>query len=776
MEKIDISIGGMHCASCSNIITRSLKKVEGLTDASVNYSTEKASITYDPSVAKVDDILTAITKRGYEAFPLVDNVKSKPKAASASKKETSVNIKPTSQKNIMKEMPSKEKLVDPHVLKEQREKKEIEHVKHLFIISLIFSIPAFIVGMFLMKDSLFFIGYELPLAMVLVFVLATPVQFVVGARFYKGAWIALKNGTSNMDTLIAIGTSAAYFYSFYIVFFAIEKSGQYFETASTIITLILMGKMLELIAKGKTSEAIKKLMGLTPKIALVLRDCKEMQIPIDDVIMGDVIIIKPGGKIPGDGVILDGKTSIDESMITGESIPVGKKKGDGVIGGTINKHGSFTFTATKIGSETTLSRIIKLIEDAQGKKAPIQRIADLVSAYFVPAIMVIALITLIYWGWFSPQGVAFGIVAAVSVLVIACPCSLGLATPTAIMVGTGLGAKNGILIKGGEALESAHKIKYVVFDKTGTITYGKPTVTDIVVTGKLSQKKLLEVAASIEQGSEHPLAEAIVEHAKSKKMHLSKATHFEAVPGHGISAKLGKDQFYFGNVKLMHKHKIKYSHIEKEMHALENEGKTAMLISNAHELLGIVAVADTIKETSPEAVKALQKLDIEVYMITGDNERTAKAIARQAHIKNVFAGVLPEDKANYVKKLQQDGKFKVAMVGDGINDSPALAQADIGIAMGSGTDVAMETGNVVLMKNDLHDVAKAIKLSKLTMGKIKQNLFWALIYNALGVPIAAGIFYYSTGLLLSPIIAGGAMALSSVSVVTNSLLLKRAKL
>jgi len=760
MEEVHISIGGMHCASCSNVLTRALKKVGGVVDANVNYSTEQATVSYDPLITKVKHLVDAITKKGYEAIPLDQQVEEPQEEIQ--KKEAVES--------------TKKKKIDPHILKEKREKRELEHIKRLFRISLIFSVPAFIVGMFFMEDSLFFVGYDLPLAMVLVFVLATPVQFVVGARFYKGAWVALKNKTFNMDSLIAIGTSAAYFYSFYIVFFAIEKSGQYFETAATIITLILMGKMFELTAKGKTSEAIKKLMQLTPKIATIIRNGKEMLIPIDDVIKGDVIVIKPGGIIPVDGIITEGRTSIDESMITGESLPVSKEKGEGVIGGTVNKHGSFKFEATKIGAETTLARIIKLIEEAQGKKAPIQRIADTISAYFVPVIIIIALIAFSYWGWFSPEGIAFGIIAAVSVLVIACPCSLGLATPTAIMVGTGLGAKHGILIKGGDTLETAHKLKYVIFDKTGTITHGEPTVTDIITTNNMNKMKLLEIAASIEKGSEHPLADAIVLYAKEKKIKTSSHSHFEAIPGHGIVATLGKKEYYFGNTKLMAKHKIKYKHVEKEMHKLEHQGKTAMLLANKKELLGMVAVADTMKETSPKAVSALKKMGLKVYMITGDNERTAQAIAKQANIENVFAGVLPEDKANYVKKLQEDGKYKVAMVGDGINDSPALAQADIGIAMGSGTDVAMETGNIVLMKNDLNDVAKAIKLSKLTINKIRQNLFWAFIYNTLGVPIAAGVFYYSTGWLLSPILAGGAMAMSSVSVVTNSLLLKRAKL
>jgi len=754
MAKTDISIGGMHCASCVAVLTRALTKTEGVITANVNYGTENATVEYDSQQINVDQLAEVIRKKGYEATPL--------------------NVVQTEE--VSAKIEAKPKKVDPYEIKQKRERREINHLTRLFHISLLFSIPAFIVGMFFMEDGLFFVGFEMPMAMVLVFVLATPVQFVVGAQFYKGAWKALKNKSANMDTLIAIGTSAAYFYSLYIVFYAVEKSGQYFETASTIITLIVMGKLLETTAKGKTSEAIKKLVGLSPKIATVIRNGKEVKIPIDNVKLNETILVKPGEKIPVDGEIVEGTSSVDESMITGESMPITKKKGDVVIGATINKHGSFKFKATKIGENTTLSRIVKLIEDAQGKKAPIQRIADVISSYFVPAVLVIAIITVFYWGYFSPMGVGFGIIAAVSVLVIACPCSLGLATPTAIMVGTGKGASAGILIKGGEALETAHKLKYVIFDKTGTITKGEPNVTDVISIKKISKSSLLQAAATIEQGSEHPLAEAIVEEAKKSRIKLGKASNFNAIPGHGITSKIGKETYYFGNVKLMQKQSINTDKIIKQMHKLEEEGKTAMILSTKKELLGIVAVADVIKETSAKAVQNLEKMGIDVYMITGDNKRTAKAIAKQAGIKNIFAEVLPEDKANYVKKLQEGGKFKVAMVGDGINDSPALAQADIGIAMGSGTDVAMESGNIVLMKNDLLDVPKAIRLSKITMAKIKQNLFWAFFYNAAGVPIAAGVLYTSTGLLLSPVIAGAAMALSSVSVVTNSLLLKRKKL
>lgn len=775
MKESNLSIGGMHCASCANILTRALKKVDGVSDVNVNYSTEKATVQYDENIANTKKFVAAIEKKGYTALPLDEELTEEAQLTPVSVQQQVAPAPQTTQEMIMQQ-PVKKKKLDPHEIKARREKEELEHIKRLFYISLIFSVPAFIVGMFWMEDSLFFTGFEMPLAMVLLFVLATPVQFVVGAIFYKGAWAALKNKSTNMDTLIVLGTTAAYFYSLYVVFFTVEQSGQYFEAATTIITLILMGKMLELIAKGKTSDAIKKLMGLAPKTANVIRDGKEMQVPIDTVMLGDVVVVKPGEKIPVDGEITEGTSSLDESMITGESMPVSKQKGDPVIGGTINKHGSFQFKATKIGANTTLSRIIKLIEDAQGKKAPIQRFADVISSYFVPIVLVIALSAFSFWLWLTPEGIGFAVIAAVSVLVIACPCALGLATPTAIMVGTGLGAKYGVLIKGGDALESAHKLKYVVFDKTGTITKGEPAVTDIVPVGKITEHKLLEIGASIEQGSEHSLADAIVAHAKENKTKLSKATDFKAIPGHGITAYLGRTKYYFGNTKLMKQQKLDTTKITKQMHALENEGKTAMVLATNKEVLGIIAVADVIKETSPKAVKNLTDLGVEVYMITGDNERTAKAIAKQAGIKNIFAEVLPEDKANYVKKLQANGKFKAAMVGDGINDSPALAQADIGIAMGSGTDVAMESGNIVLMKNDLRDVAKAIKLSKVTMTKIKQNLFWAFVYNVLGIPIAAGVFYYSTGWLLSPIIAGGAMAMSSVSVVSNSLLLRYKKL
>ena len=722
MKEINVDIKGMHCQSCVTLVERSLKKLDGVQDAVVNLTTEKATVNFDTTKLDEKKIVDVITNKGYPASLIKGKINTD--------KET------------------------------RKRKAEIKKLKRLFGFSLVFAIPAFIIGMVFM-----WLGIMIAHQDYILWALATPVQFIVGAQFYKGTWNALKNKSANMDTLIAVGTSAAYFYSVYAVLF-LPGTGQYFEASAVLITLVLMGKLLEAIAKGKTSEAIKELMHLSPKIATVIRNKKEMRIPIDDVKVGDIIIVKPGEKIPVDGVIVEGSSAVDESMITGESLPVEKKKGNKVIGATINKTGSFKFKAEKIGADTTLSHIIKLIEDAQGKKAPIQRFADAVSAYFVPAVILIAISTFVTWYFIFAKEFAFALIAAVAVLVIACPCALGLATPTAIMVGTGKGAKKGILIKGGDALETAHKLKYIIFDKTGTITKGVPEVTEIIPTIG-SKEKLLQIAASIEQLSEHSLAEAIVKEAKNTKIKISKATNFKAIPGHGITATVGKEKYYFGNEKLMIKHKISITKIKKQLREIEEQGKTVMILANNGKVKGLIAVADTIKPTSTKAVRALEKMGVSVYMITGDNTRAAKAIAKQAGIKHVFAEVLPKDKAEYVKKLQKKGK--VGMVGDGINDAPALAQADIGIAMGSGTDVAMETGNIVLMKNDLLDVARAIKLSKMTMSKVKQNMFWALFYNTLGIPIAA------MG-MLNPMIAGGAMALSSVSVVSNSLLLKVKKI
>ena len=733
LKRIELGVSGMHCASCSAIITKSLMKVKGVWFASVNYSTQVASVEYDPTQSSVGNLISAIESRGYKAY------------------ET--DVKGTN--------------------RHQLDRRERAELKKLLAISLSLSVPALIVGMLFMKESTFFTGIDLPFAKYLLFILATPVQFYVGRHFYMGAWKSLKNFSASMDTLIALGTSAAYFFSVWSVFFS-DGMQQYFEAAAIIITLVILGRFLEANAKSRTSEAISKLMNLSPKTALVLRSGKETVVPFDSIVPGDKIILKPGGIVPVDGVILEGNSSVDESMITGESLPVEKVKGSIVIGGTINKQGSFIMKAEKTGENTTLAKIISLIQQAQGRKAPIQRIADDVSAYFVPAILVIAVMTFIYWTFFTSEGASLGIITAVSVLVIACPCALGLATPTAIMVGTGKGAQEGILIKGGDSLEAAHEIKTVIFDKTGTITNGSPVVTDVYVTSKVTKEKLITLAASIEIKSEHPLAEAVVRYGRENKVKLSNVSSFKAVPGQGISAKLGSSYYELGNKRLMEHGKVSLQkHLDK-INSLENEGKTVVLLSNGKSLIGMIAIADTIKVNSAQAVSELQEMKIDVYMISGDNKQTALAIARQAGIKNVIAEVLPGEKADWVRKLRVHGK--VCMVGDGINDAPAIAEADIGIAMGAGTDVAMESGNIVLMKNDLRDVPKAIRLSKMTMGKIKQNLFWAFIYNILGIPIAAGLLFYSTGWLLSPVIASAAMALSSISVVCNSLLLKASKL
>jgi P-type Cu+ transporter len=721
MKKTELQIKGMTCASCVTVIEKGLKKKEGVTNANVNLTTERATIEYDSRKINEKELIEIIKGRGY--------------GASISKN----GFRPDSQK------------------------KEITKLRKLLIFSLIFAIPTFIIGMVFM-----WLKISIPFEAYILWALATPVQFIAGAKFYKGTWAALKNKSANMDSLIALGTSAAYFFSVYSILF-LENGVQYFEASAVLITLVLLGKYLEALAKLRTSGAIKKLMELTPKQAIVIRDGKEIIISIKDILLKDIILVKPGAKIPVDGVIVDGFSSVNESMITGESMPVEKKKGSSVIGGTINKQGSFKFKATKIGKDTTLAHIIKLIAEAQGKKAPIQRFADAVSSYFVPIVILISILTLISWKFLLNSELSFALTASIAVLVIACPCALGLATPTAIMVGTGKGAKNGILIKGGDALETAHKIKYVIFDKTGTITKGIPEVTDIISSNK---KNTLTIAASIEKNSEHPLADAIVEKAKQSKIILKKISKFKAISGQGVTAKIGNKTYNLGNQKLMRDLKIKIT--SNDFQKLEEQGKTVMFLAEGKKLLGLIAVADTIKETSYKAMRYLEKLGIKVYMITGDNKRTAKAIAKKSGIKNIFAEVMPEDKARYVKKLQRYGK--VAMVGDGINDAPALAQADIGIAMGSGTDVAMETGNVVLMRNNLLDVGKAIKLSKITMSKIRQNMFWALFYNTMGIPVAAGVFYSFTGWLLNPMLAGGAMAMSSVSVILNSLSLRRKKL
>lgn len=731
MKNTTLQISGMHCASCAAIINKTLLKNESIIKSNVNFSTSKATIDYDNKLINEDDIIKLIVKKGYGAKTISD-------------------------------------IEDSFQDQFKKQKQEKNKYRNTFFFSLIFAIPAFIIGMVFM-----WIDYMIPYQDYILWFLATPIQFIVGWQFYKGTWNAIKNRSANMDSLIALGTSAAYFFSVYNVLFN-PDAGQYFETSAILITLVIMGRWFEAIAKGRTNEAIKKLMGLSPKTAIVIRKGKEIKINVDDVVLGDKVIVKPGEKIPVDGKIIQGNSSVDESMITGESIPIEKKKNDLVYSATINKHGSFTFRATKVGENTTLAQIIRLIDEAQGKKAPIQRFADRVSEFFVPIVILIAFLTFYNWLLILRAGPEFALITSVAVLVIACPCALGLATPTAIMVGTGKGAKKGILIKGGDALETAYKIKYMILDKTGTITKGEPQVTDIITSKNNDKKKILKIASSIEKKSEHPLADAIVNRSKEQKISLSNVKQFKAIPGKGVKGKIGTKDYYLGNIKLMKDKKINIKTFSNKISELESQGKTVMILSDNKKILGLIAVADVLRENSIHAIKDLKKLGIKTYMITGDNKRTADAIAKKVGIDNVFAEVLPEDKLNYVKKLQYRGK--VAMVGDGINDAPALAQADIGIAMGSGTDVAMETGDVVLMKNDLLDVPKGIRLSKITMSKIKQNMFWALFYNVLGIPIAAGVLYPITGWLLSPIIAGAAMAMSSVSVVSNSLLLNLKKL
>ncbi|MEW5896819.1 MAG: heavy metal translocating P-type ATPase [Nanoarchaeota archaeon] len=740
MKKIDLSISGMHCQSCVALITKKLEKEPGVRYCNVNFATEKATIEFDEKNISPDRIIKLINGLGYMARVIT--------AEADADKESE---------------------------KESRERKEaIIKLRNLLIFSLVFSIPAFLIGMVLM-----WLGIEIPYQNYILLALAGPVQFIAGYGIYKSAFGALKNKTANMDTLIAIGTSAAFFYSTYVTFFD-PMGEQYFEAAAVLISFVILGRYLEAIAKGKTSEAIKKLMNLSPKIATVIRRGKELKIKIDEVVAGDLVIVKPGEKIPVDGIIMEGESAVDESMLTGESMPVEKKKGDNVIGATINKHGSFKFKATKVGANTTLSQIIKLIEDAQGRKAPIQRFADKISAYFVPAVVLIALLSFVVWYFIIGKEFSFALIIAVSVLVIACPCALGLATPTAIMVGTGKGAEKGILIKGGDALETAHRLSAVVFDKTGTLTQGKPEVTDIIPShNPITEEELLQLAASLEQSSEHPLAQAIVGKAKEKNLKLEAIKNFKAIPGQGVEGTykgkkivVCKPEYIKKNVRK----NFSLSSWDAKISELEENGKTVVVIAWNNEICGFLAIADTPRKDSVMAVKALQKNKIFVYMLTGDNKRTAQAIAKQLGINHVIAEVLPQDKAEKVKELQKQGRRKVAMVGDGINDAPALAQADIGIAIGSGTDVAMETGNIVLMNNNTFDVVRAIKLSRITIKKIKQNMFWALFYNSLGIPIAAGLLYPFTGWLLSPIIAGGAMALSSVSVVANTLLMKRSRI
>ncbi len=745
-NKVTIPIGGMTCASCAQRIEKAIGKLEGIDKVSVNLATEKATVEYDPQVIRLFAIRQTVEKLGYKALEI-----------------------------------EKSGSVDTDQLRKQ---KEIKVLWTKFIVAAVFSLPLLYFAMipmiswwpFPIPEALDPMMHPLRYA-ILQISLVTPI-IIAGYRFYTVGFKAIFEKSPNMDSLVAIGTSAAIIFSIHNTIRIANGNhdaveGLYYETAGVIIALILLGKSFEAVSKGKTSEAIKKLMGLAPKTATVLHDGNEIEVPIDEVEIGDVIIVKPGEKIPVDGVVLEGNTSIDEAMLTGESMPVDKNAGDPVYAASINKNGMILFKAEKVGSDTALAQIIKLVEDAQGSRAPIAKMADVVSGYFVPIVVSIAILAFLAW-FLTGHGLAFSLTIFISVIVIACPCALGLATPTAIMVGTGKGAENGILIKSGEALESTHKINTIVLDKTGTITEGKPEVTDVIPVSGVTYNELLQLAASGEKGSEHPLGEAIIRGAEKEKLELLQVEQFEAIPGHGIEVTIGGRQILIGNKKLMDSRDISLSELKGRADQLAKEGKTPMYVATRDKLTGIIAVADVVKESSARAIRKLASMGIEVAMITGDNKETAEAIAKQVGVDRVLAEVLPQDKAGEVRLLQMEGK-KVCMVGDGINDAPALAQADIGMAIGSGTDVAMESADIVLMRSDLMDVPTAIQLSKSTIRNIKQNLFWAFGYNVAGIPIAAGVLYLFGGPLLNPIFSAMAMAFSSVSVVSNALRLKRFK-
>ena len=740
------AIEGMTCASCAQTIEEAVGKLSGVDKASVNLATEKMQVSYNPSAISVSDVTGAVSNSGYAAVLETTDTQDNSRAEKREKKE-----------------------------------KRMKQLSNRFGISIIFTIPVLIISMGPM------VGMPLPNIVdpminafnfsLLQLILTLPIMVVSWEYFQKG-FKTLFKGHPNMDSLIALGTASAFVYSLAATIRTGLGYGNfsdllYYEVTGVILALHTLGLFLEERSKGQMSSAIEKLVNLAPKTARVIRNGVEQEITVDEVALGDVIRVRPGECMPVDGVVVEGRTSVDESMLTGESIPVEKESGDEVIGASINKNGSIDYRATRVGSDTTLSQIIKLVEDAQGSKAPIARMADIITGYFVPIVIALAVLAGIAWLIAGQSGI-FVLSVIITTLVIACPCALGLATPTSIMVGTGKGAEHGVLIKSGEALETTHNLDTIVFDKTGTLTEGKPIVTDILVTPLITKENLLYYAASGETGSEHPLGEAIVQKSKEENMTLAKPDHFEAIPGYGIRVEIEGKDMYIGNRKLMLEQKIDLSSMEKESDRLADEGKTPMYLSVDGELAGIIAVADTLKENSMKAVKELRRRGVEVIMITGDNKRTAKAIAKQVGIDSVLSEVLPEDKAEEVKKLQEAGK-KVAMVGDGINDAPALAQADVGIAVGSGTDVAIESADIVLMRNDLTAVLTAIDLSHATLRNIKQNLFWAFAYNLVGIPVAMGLLYIFGGPLMSPMFAAVAMSFSSVSVLLNALRLRRFK-
>ncbi len=771
-KKTVLSITGMHCTSCAQNIEKKLRDEEGVKDASVSYAVGRASVEYDSERTSEQKLVEIVNKMGYRAFfsaPESEGFATDPVCGMRVSKANSIKKYFDGRIHYF--------CSDECVRKFESPEDELKSMKRRVTIALsgVLIIAALrVIATFTLAAGVTLItwapipslpwftwGYWL-------FILTTPIQFIGGWTFYKGAYNALKNKSLNMDFLIAMGTLTAWGFSTFVLFFPgvlpIKERDVYFEVSAVIIAFVLLGKFMEDYIKRRTSAAVRKLLDLRPKTAHVIRDGTEIEILAEEIMSGEIVVVRPGEKIPVDGIVVEGESSIDQSMITGESIPVSKKKSDEVIGATMNKHGMIKFKATKVGSETTLMQIVKLVEEAQASSAPIQRLADKVSSYFVPAVIAIALLSFAGW-WFIAGNFTLGILAFVAVLIISCPCALGIATPAALMVGVGKGADSGILIRGGEYLERAHKLQIVVFDKTGTLTKGSPEVTDVIA---VDEKELLRIAAIAEKGSEHPLADAIMAKASSLGIKADDAEKFEAVPGMGIEAIWSGKTIIIGNRKMMEKYNSDISSLEEKIRNLEHEGKTVTVVAFDKKVLGLIAIADSLKEHSSEAVKELDALGIESIMLTGDNERTAKAIASQIGIKRVIANVLPHEKLDVIKNLQAENKV-VAMVGDGINDAPALAQADIGIAIGSGSDVAKETGGIILIKDDLRDVVTGIKLSRMTMKKIKQNLFWAFAYNSAAIPLAAfGV--------LNPIIAAAAMALSSLTVVINSALLKRIKI
>lgn len=732
-EKVDFDVSGMTCAACASRIEKRVSKMDGISSANVNFALEKITVSYDANQVTPSDMMETVKKLGYDLIPKQD---------------------------------SENKL--------DHKEQEIRSQTRKFLLSLVLTLP---LAWTMISHFEFLSFLYLPMFLMNPWVqlaLAAPVQFIVGAQFYKGAFNALRNKSANMDVLVALGTSAAFFYSLFLTIEwatagSMGMAELYYEASAVIITLIVLGKLFEARAKGKTSQAIQKLLGLQAKTARLLRDGMEVEVPIAQVVAGDTLLVKPGEKIPVDAQVLEGQSAVDESMLTGESMPVDKISGDTVIGATINKNGSLKLQAVKVGKDTALAQIVKVVEDAQGSKADIQRLADKISGIFVPIVVGIAAVTFLIWYFVvSPGDFRAALIPTISILVIACPCALGLATPTSIMAGSGRAAEMGLLFKGGEHLENTQSIDTIVLDKTGTVTKGEPALTDVVVTGGFPEAELLQLIGSAESASEHPLAQAIVNGAKEAGYELSNPTEFEALPGYGIHAVVDGKELLAGTRKLLTQHEVAFTEVETLMEQLESEGKTAMLVAVNKRAVGVVAVADTVKETSKEAVSRLQKLGIDVIMLTGDNSRTAQAVAKQVGITNVISEVLPEEKSDEIKKLQAQGK-KVAMVGDGINDAPALATADIGMAVGTGTDIAIEAADITLMRGDLNSAADAIIMSRKTMRNIKQNLFFAFIYNTIGIPIAA------IG-LLAPWVAGAAMAFSSVSVVLNALRLQRTNL